>query len=217
MNALPTRAYAAFLFDMDGTILDSIASAERAWDAWSRANGHDPAAVRATMHGVRTVETMRRWGAADPEAAAHALMQAEMADVGDVVPIAGAPAFLAAIPADRWALVTSAPRVLAERRLAAAGLTPPAIFVSAEDVTRGKPAPDPFLMGAQRLGVAAADCLVFEDAPAGIAAGLAAGADVVAITATHREPLAAQVPMVRDYRALTVMVAAHGLVLSPRD
>ena len=184
---LPTRSYAAFLFDMDGTILTSIASAERVWTAWALAQGLDVATFLPTIHGVRSVETIRRLGlpGVDPVVEAAAITAAEMEDVADIAAIRGAAKFLATLPPERWTIVTSAPRALAERRLAAAGLAIPSQFIAAEDVANGKPAPDCFLMAAERLGVAASDCLVFEDAPAGIAAADAAGADVVVITATH--------------------------------
>ncbi len=120
------------------------------------------------------------------------------------------------LPADRWAIVTSAPLSLAEVRLRAAGLTPPAVMVTADDVTRGKPAPDCFVMAAERLGFAASDCLVWEDAPAGIAAGEAAGADVMVITETHEAPLATTHRTVPGYEELTVEVTPDGLSLRER-
>jgi sugar-phosphatase len=210
----PDRRFAAFLFDMDGTILSSIASAERVWAAWARGHGLDVEAFLPTIHGVQSVETVRRLGlpGVDPVAEAAAITRAEMDDVDDIHPIAGAGAFLASLPANRWAIVTSAPRLLAERRLAAAGLPIPPVFVTAEDAERGKPAPDCFLLAAARLGVDAADCLVFEDAAAGIAAGAAAGAAVVVITATHAHPIATAHPTVRDYRPLTVEIDAAGML-----
>jgi mannitol-1-/sugar-/sorbitol-6-phosphatase len=198
---LTDRTFAAFLFDMDGTILSSIASAERVWAAWALDRGLDVAAFLPTIHGVQSVETIRRLGlpGVDPVAEAAAITAAEMVDIDDIDPIGGAAAFLASLPADRWAIVTSAPRLLAERRLAAAGLPLPPLFITAEDVARGKPAPDCFLLAAERLGVAAEDCLVFEDAAAGIAAAEAAGAAVMVITATHAHPMATAHVTVTDY------------------
>ncbi|MGJ3626506.1 HAD family hydrolase [Sphingomonas sp. MMS24-JH45] len=110
------------------------------------------------------------------------------------------------IALDRWVIVTSAPRALAEVRLRAAGLPPPAVMVTADDVEHGKPAPDCFLLAAARLGVDIAECLVFEDAPAGIAAAEAAGADAVLVTATHRHPIATRWPTIADYAALSPVV-----------
>lgn len=195
------RTFAAFLFDMDGTLLSSIAAAERVWTAWAGRHGVDRVALLAHLHGRRAIDTIRALNlpGVDAEAEAAAITQAEINDVGGVEPIAGAAAFLANLPADRWAVVTSAPRALAERRMAAAGLPLPAVFITAEDVVTGKPAPDGYRLAATRLGVAAQNCLVFEDAPAGIQAGEAAGAAVVVISATHQQPLNTPHPSVTSY------------------
>ncbi|MGE7205242.1 HAD-IA family hydrolase [Sphingomonas sp. NPDC019816] len=217
-SALPTRRFGGFLFDMDGTILSSIASAERAWTDWATRQGLDVEAFLPTIHGVQSVETIRRLNlpGIDPVAEAHALTEAEMLDVDDVVPIGGAAAFLAALPADRWAIVTSAPRRLAEVRLKAAGLPLPGIFVTAEDAERSKPAPDGFLLGAKRLGVAPKDCLAFEDAPAGIAAAEAAAMTVVVITKTHKGVMETAHATVEDYRDLAVEWDGASLKLDHR-
>lgn len=217
-ESLPTRGFAAFLFDMDGTIISSIASAERAWTRWALAHGLDVATFLPTIHGVRSVDTIRRLGlpGVDPEAESAAITRAEIADVGDISEIPGARAFLQALPPHSWAIVTSAPRELALRRLEAAGMPVPTRMVAAEDVTQGKPAPDCFVLAAERLGVAIADCLVFEDAPAGIRAGEAAGAQVLVITATHHAPLATSHSAIPDYRALTVEATADGLRIVPQ-
>jgi mannitol-1-/sugar-/sorbitol-6-phosphatase len=221
MADLPTgRPFAAFLFDMDGTLLNSIASALRAWSRWAETHGVDFEEMRHAMHGMRQADTIRRWGPAglDIEAEADALTDAEMEDVDDIVAIRGAGAFLAALPADRWALVTSAPRRLALRRIEAAGLPTPQTLVTAEDVAHGKPAPDCFLKGAELLGVAPGDCLVWEDAPAGIAAAEAAGMAVVVVAAAHETPVETAHPTIEGYDALEVLVAPEGtLQLAVRD
>jgi sugar-phosphatase len=215
MTNLPTRDYAAYLFDMDGTILTSIASAERTWTAWAIAQGLDVATFLPTIHGVQSVETIRRLNlpGVDPVAEAAAITAAEMLDVGDVAPIDGADRFLASLPPGRWAIVTSAPRALAKVRLAAAGIPLPPLLVSAEDAVNGKPAPDCFLLAAERLGVAASECLVFEDAPAGIAAAEAAGCGVVVVTATHAHRLETAHATIAGYADLSVAEAAGLLEL----
>ena len=217
--ALPARSFAAVLFDMDGTLLSSIVAAERVWSAWARRHGLDVDAFLPTIHGRRSVETVRSLNlpGVDAEAEAAAITAAEIEDVDGTEAIAGAAALVASLPGERWAVVTSAPRALARARLGAAGLPEPPLMVTAEDVVRGKPAPDCFLLAAERLGVPAADCLVFEDAPAGIAAAEAARATVVVIGATHAGPMDTPHPLVPDYRSLALAPDGDGrLRLAPR-
>lgn len=199
------RSFAALLFDMDGTIVNSIAAAERVWVAWAERHGLDVEAFMPTIHGVRGIETITRLAlpGVDPAAEAEAILLAEMEDVDGVEAIEGAAVFLASLPPDRWAIVTSSPRRLALRRLAAAGLPVPSVLVTAEDVERGKPAPDCFLLAADRLGQRIEDCLVFEDAPAGIQAAEAAGAAVMVVTVTHKHTLATSHPTITGYGAIT--------------
>lgn len=199
------RSFAAFLFDMDGTLLSSLEAAERIWTGWALSHGLDVAAFLPTMHGKRAVDTVRGLGlpGVDPEAEADAITAAEIEDMGGIHEIAGAAAFLASLPPERWAIVTSAPEVLARRRLEAAGIPVPAVFVTADDVTQGKPAPDCYLLAATRLGIAATDCVIFEDAPAGILAAERSGATVVVITATHAtHPIETPHATTLDYRTI---------------
>lgn len=211
-SLLPARFYDAFLFDMDGTITSSLASAERIWTDWATAHGLDVPSFLPTIHGVQSVETIRRLGlpGVDPVAEAAEITRREIADVSGITPIPGARAFLSALPAGKWAVVTSAPRALALARLEAAGLPMPPVLVTADETPRGKPAPDCFLLAAGRLGTTAADCLVFEDAPPGIAAAEAAGADVLVITVTHPNPVAISHTAVRDFTALRPQADAAG-------
>lgn len=208
----PGRAFGAFLFDMDGTILSSIAAAERVWSAWATRHGLDVARFLPTIHGVRATETIRALNLPDIDlqAEVEALTQAEIEDVEGIESIAGATAFLASLPQDRWAIVTSAPRRLAERRLAAAGLPLPPLMVAGDDVARGKPAPDCFLLAAERLGQRPADCLVFEDAPAGIRAAEAAGMGVVVITALHSHRFETPHPTLEGYDDVAALVGDAG-------
>ena len=217
-SPLTARTFAAFLFDMDGTILNSIASAERAWTAWARKHGLDVGTFLPTIHGVRGIETISRLRlpGVDPHAEVREVLLAEMEDVADVSAIAGAAKFLASLPEDRWAIVTSSPLELAVRRLDAAGLPHPKVFITGEDVENGKPAPDCFLLAARRLGQPIEDCLVFEDAPAGIQAAEAAGANVVVVTAAHRHPLETGHPSILGYEALAAQrLTEGGLRLGP--
>ncbi|MBT2373147.1 HAD-IA family hydrolase [Pseudomonas fluorescens] len=206
--------YRAFLFDMDGTLLNSIAAAERVWTIWAKRHGLDVPAFLATIHGARAIDTITRQAlpGVDAQAEAQWIAEAEIEDVDGVVAIAGAVAFLKTLPGDQWALVTSAPRALALRRLQAAGIAPPATLVTAEDVAIGKPDPACYVLGAQRLGVAVQDCLVFEDATVGIRAGEASGADVMVVTATHLTPLMTEHPLIAGYEHLQAYRDQDGLL-----
>jgi sugar-phosphatase len=215
-HLFPGRSFGAFLFDMDGTILSSIAATERVWTKWALSHKLDAAAVLPTIHGVRAIETVRRLDipGVDVMAEVQALTLAELADLDGIEPIAGAIEFLAALPADRWAVVTSAPRELAMRRIAAAGMPPPPMMVAGDDVASGKPAPDCFLLAAEKLGQRPQDCLVFEDAVAGIQAAEAAGSAVMVITATHRHRFDTPHPAIAGYDKLFTRHDAGGIVLS---
>jgi sugar-phosphatase len=211
-QTLPSRTFSAFLFDMDGTLLSSIKAAERVWGQWAKSHGLDVDAFLPTIHGKRTEETIRalELPGVDPVAEAAFITRAEIEDVAGIETIAGAAAFLSSLPRGRWAIVTSAPRLLAEARIAAAGLPVPEVLVAAEDVERGKPAPDPFLLGARKLGVAPAGCLVFEDTLAGLRSAAAAGMASIVVTATHAHPLETDVTAVLDYDKLRAVQTAEG-------
>ena len=177
---------AAILFDCDGVLVDSAASVERAWRGWATERGLDGDDVMAIAHGRRTEDTLRELGfTADLAAEVDRVEGAEIADTSDVTAFPGAAAALATLPPEAWAVVTSGTRGLATARLAAAGLPLPAVLVTADDVAAGKPDPEGYLEAARRLGVPPADCLVLEDAPAGVQAALAAGMRVVALPTTH--------------------------------
>jgi sugar-phosphatase len=200
------KRFAAFLFDMDGTLLNSTIAAERVWAKWARKHGLNVETFLPTIHGVRSIDTVRKQNlpGIDAELEAAGISQAEIEDVEGVIAIEGVAAFLASLPRDRWAVVTSAPLALAQARMGAAGLELPEVVITAEDVTRGKPAPDGFLLAAQRLGVDARECLVFEDAPAGIAAAKAAGASVAVVTAAHLHPFETLDVTLATYAGLTI-------------
>jgi sugar-phosphatase len=206
------RAFGAFLFDMDGTVLNSIAAAERVWSAWAVRHGVDVETFLPTIHGARAIDTINRLNLPGVDAQAQALFvaQAEIDDVEGIIEIPGAQAFLNALPANRWAMVTSAPRDLALRRMAAAGICEPAVMITAEDVTAGKPDSAGYRLAAKRLGLEVGECLIFEDAAVGIQAAEAAGAALLIVTTTHQHPIETQHATMASYDALSVDVDADG-------
>ncbi|MBI3526989.1 MAG: HAD-IA family hydrolase [Betaproteobacteria bacterium] len=179
--------YKALLFDMDGTVLNSIAAAEHVWGAWAIDHGLDIVSFLPTIHGVRSVDRIAalELPGINPEIEAQAITEAEIASVDGIVEIAGAAKFLRSLPANRWAIVTSAPLALAKARLKAAGLPLPKVLVTSEDVTTGKPDPEGYELAAKKLGVNAKECLIFEDSAVGILAAQAAGAQVLVIAEAH--------------------------------
>lgn len=176
----------AVLFDLDGVLVDSSACIARHWDDWARQHGLDFVDFMDAAQGLRTVEAMRLVAPqADADAEAAAFAAAEVADTDGVTALEGALALLEVIPRSAWAVVTSAAKEVALARLRSAGLPVPAILVSAEDVSQGKPSPEPYLVAASRLGLPAHACLVIEDSSAGIDAGRRAGMHVIGIAKTH--------------------------------
>jgi sugar-phosphatase len=176
----------ALLFDLDGVLVDSMPSVVRAWSAWARRVGLEPAEVLATVHGRRAVDTIRalRPGL-DPDEELAGLVADETTDNADVVEIAGASALVSALPAGSWAIVTSGLRAVATARLVTAGVPIPPVMVTAESIVQGKPDPECYLRGAAELGLAPGRCVVVEDAPAGAAAARAAGMRLIGVTSTH--------------------------------
>ena len=211
-SSITTRKFRAFLFDMDGTIINSAAAAERVWGVWALRHGLDLATFLPTMHGARAEDTIAKLGlpGVDAQAEALGITQAEVDDVEGIVQIPGAANFLSSLPTDKWAIVTSAPVALATRRLQAAGIPLPAVMVTAEEVSAGKPSPEGYILAAKKLGVAPTDCLVFEDAAVGIRAGEAAGAAVVVITASHKHPMETSHATVASYEDLVARIDGNG-------
>ncbi len=203
----------ALLFDMDGTLVDSTPSVLRSWETLA-AEFAIPAQLFATVprHGRPATEILadliprERIG----QAAAR-LDELELTDTADVTLLPGAARLLAAAPPERWAVVTSAGRALAQVRLGAAGIAA-ARLVTIDDVSRGKPDPEPFLLGAKLLGVPPERCLVFEDAPAGLAAARAAGAGTVAVTTTHTADQLEADLIVPDLTAIRIEQSGDGQI-----
>jgi sugar-phosphatase len=174
------------LFDLDGVLVDSTAYVEEQWRRWAVSKGLPAEPFLAVCHGRRALETIRL-------AAPHLDAAAEVAafrpdDVPGstaIRPIEGAAGLLQMLPREHWAVATSGPRAEATSRLLQAGLPIPGVLICAEDVVHGKPAPDVYLMAAAALAAAPSDCVVVEDAPAGIQAARAAGMRVIAVTTTH--------------------------------
>jgi sugar-phosphatase len=178
------------LFDMDGVLVDSTAAVARVWSVWARKHGLDADTVVKIAHGRPSISTIRELlPGSDHEAEDREVERLEIEDVEGIAALPGAAELLRTIPPNKYAIVTSATRALAEVRLRAAGLPVPANLVTARDVQRGKPSPDPYLMGARILGVPPVECVVIEDSPSGVRAGKAAGVRVVALrtTATDEE------------------------------
>ncbi|MEU5290357.1 HAD family hydrolase [Streptomyces umbrinus] len=206
----------ALLFDNDGTLVSSLESVYRCWTRWAEEYGITAEEfARVELHGRPAAEIAADLLPADRVAEAVVrIEQLEVEDVeGGVHLLPGTRALLDSVPADRWAVVTSATRRLAEARLDEAGIRPKTL-IAADDITRGKPDPEPFLLAARRLGVDPARCVVFEDAPAGLQAGRSAGMTTVALTTTHQaDELHADV-VVTDLSAVSALVTDGGVEIS---
>jgi len=177
---------AAILFDLDGVLVDSTGSVTRQWRRWAEEHNLDPQKVLEIAHGVRTIEIVRMLAPQlDAEAEVKRIEKREADDQEGVAVMTGAAELLKAIPEGRWCVVTSGTRYLATARLKLANLPTPNVLVSADDVSKGKPDPEPYLMGAKLLGMKPAECLVVEDAPAGIRAAHGGGMKAIAITSTY--------------------------------
>ena len=183
MNEIRCRGV---LFDLDGVLVDSTPAVARVWAWWARQHGFDdPDEIVRLAHGKPSIASIRELlPHADHDAESREVERREIEDTDGVIPLPGTLELLQAIPPEKWAIVTSCTRRLADVRIAAAGLPKPKFMVTSTDITNGKPHPEPYLKGAQILGATGAECVVIEDAPAGIRAGKAAGAHVVALRTT---------------------------------
>jgi mannitol-1-/sugar-/sorbitol-6-phosphatase len=178
----------ALLFDMDGVLIDSTPAVARVWHRWAVEHGFEPETVVHMAHGRPSRTTIRELlPDADPNDIDREDRQVErweMEDLDGVVLLPGARQLLDILPPERWTIATSCTRPLAEVRLRAAGLPMPRTIITSSDVKNGKPDPEPYLKAAAKMRFAASDCIVVEDAPAGIRAGKAAGARVIAFLTT---------------------------------
>lgn len=183
---MPEFVCSSVLFDLDGVLVDSTRSVARQWRKWAELRKVDPEKIMKIAHGVRALEIIKEVAPhLDAEAEVRTIEGLEINDQDDVAVMPGAAELVRSVPDGRWAVVTSGRRQLATGRLQLANLPVPRIMVPADDVTRGKPDPEPYLKAAQLLGAEPKECLVIEDAPAGIRAGRAAGMKVIAITSTY--------------------------------
>ncbi|HEY3626766.1 MAG TPA: HAD-IA family hydrolase [Terracidiphilus sp.] len=203
------------LFDMDGILISSLGSVERSWTKWANLRGVDPAYVLSMIHGRRAIESVAMLRPdLDSGEELKLIEDIELGDGEGIVVLPGVKELLAALPPERWTVVTSATERLARMRLAASGFTVPERMVTAETVNEGKPHPAPYLAGAGLLGLAPEDCVVFEDSASGVAAGCAAGCIVVGTTFSHEaEHLECANYLVKDLSGLRVSVIPEGLSL----
>jgi mannitol-1-/sugar-/sorbitol-6-phosphatase len=179
---MPRTECCALLFDMDGVLIDSTPAVARVWTGWALEHGFDPDSVVKRAHGRPSLTTVREYlPHSDYEQENREIERREIEDLEGIVPLPGALQLLSTLPNGRWTIVTSATRALAEVRLRAVNLPIPRYIVTASDVSNGKPHPEPYLKAAEVLSFPARQCLVLEDAPAGIRAGKAAGARVIAL------------------------------------
>ena len=205
----------AILFDLDGVLVDSRRCVERVWRTWAAERTLDPERFIRESYGRRTSETLRMVAPELDVGAETAMLDAmEEIETEGLVATAGARNLLAQLPAGGWAIVTSGSRPVATLRLRTGGLPVPEVFVTGEEVRRGKPDPEPYLTAAARMRLSPSDCVVIEDAPAGVEAGVAAGMKVVAVGTTHPfDRLGAAHARVSGLDGLQVSPEPGGLVI----
>ena len=210
-----TFSCSAILFDLDGVLCDSTQAVDREWREWGARMGVDGDAIMAISHGVRTVEVIRRVAPhLDAEAEAAAIENHEAHDQRGVVVMPGAVELVQSIPAGRWGVVTSGSRLLAANRLRHCGVPVPEVMVTSDDVVNGKPHPEPYLKGAALLGFRPEECLVIEDAPAGIASAKAGGMKVIGLGSTYgAERLKGADAVVSGLKQIQITVEREGRLL----
>ena len=215
MSDLISISAKGILFDMDGVLVSSIGAAERNWRLWAKRYGVPNAEEYVVPHGRRAIDIVRLLRPdIDAQAGLKVIEDLEVADVADLRVLPGVKRLLESLPLERWAIVTSAQRRLLLARLRAAGLPVPERIISGEMVERGKPDPEPYRKGAELLGFLPGECVVVEDAPSGVGAGVAAGCRVMAVLGTDStEELRAADWVVASLEDLVVRETASGLEL----
>ncbi len=205
-----------FLFDLDGTLVDSLPAVERAWLNWAQSRDLDPEEVLGFIHGKQAITSLRHFMPGESEESIQQqfklLEKAEAEDTVGISALPGAAELLhrlneLSVP---WAIVTSGSVPVAHARHAAGELARPEVFITAELVARGKPNPDPYLLGAEKLGLKPEECVVVEDAPAGVLSGLAAGCKVIAVNAPDDTPKLEQVDLVLKSLAVLQVEPVQG-------
>ena len=205
-----------FLFDLDGTLVDSLPAVEHAWTNWANSRGLAPEEVLGFIHGKQAITSIRHFMPGESEEAIQAqfrlIEKIESEDINGITALPGAVELLERLNklSMPWAIVTSGSVPVARARHAAGELATPEIFITAELVARGKPNPDPSLLGAQRLGLKPEECVVVEDAPAGVLSGLAAGCKVIAVNAPDDTPKLEQVDLVLKSLAVLQVEPVQG-------
>ena len=209
---MPIFSCSAILFDLDGVLCDSTRQVDREWREWAARKGVDGDAIMAIAHGVRTIEVIRAVAPhLNAELEAAAIENHEAHDQRGVVVMPGAADLLKSIPEGRWGVVTSGSRLLAQNRLGHCGLPVPEVLVTSDDVTHGKPHPEPYLQGAKRMGLAPEECLVVEDAPAGIQSARTGGMKVIGMASTYTAAKLAEAnAVVQTLAAIHVSVNGTG-------
>ena len=203
------------LFDMDGVLISSIGSVVRCWRQWAEHYDVPNAEIYEVPHGMRAIEIVKQLRPdIDPQEGLRVIEDMEMEDISGLTVLPGVRTLLASLPLDRWAIVTSATHRLLIRRLEVAGLPIPQRIISADMVERGKPDPEPYRRGAELLGLPPEQCIVVEDAPSGVGAGIAAGCRVLGVLGTHSaEDLKAAMWIVPSLEDVTISTGADGLEL----
>jgi mannitol-1-/sugar-/sorbitol-6-phosphatase len=205
-KSMPTFSCSAILFDLDGVLVDSTGSVDQHWRIWARERGINEEKIIAIAHGVRAIEVIRTVAPhLNAEVELRKLEQEESDDHHNLKAMPGAIDLVSSLPQNRWGVVTSGSLSIAPDRLRTVGVPVPKVLITADDVLNGKPHPEPYLKGAEGLKVKPEDCLVIEDAPAGIRSAHAGGMKVIGFASTYQpEQLHEADAVIRGFEQLSV-------------